>query len=187
MADWPDSVLRRFRAVPLNPRENDFYGPWNKLLSCLFPPASDFMVAPQSYLLSTSGGTADFVVEYEILYNSVPVLIPATPSAREEVDVHIRRRIRDLSEDCVLPTLHAVSAFGTKLAFYSTAKGHQIVPDPIPQDPTLLADTAPLRWWICDVLQDEGRQRFSSMVNEIKQVCENLEQSEDVWSGHVGE
>ncbi|KAJ7108777.1 hypothetical protein C8R44DRAFT_857673 [Mycena epipterygia] len=183
MADWPDSVLRRFRAVPPNPRENDFYGPWNKLLSYLFPPASDFTVAPQSYPLSTSRETADFVVEYEILYNNVPVLIveikpPGNlrlPSAREEADIQIRRRIRDLSEDCLLPTLHAVSAFGTQLAFYSMAKGQQIVPDRIPPDPTLLTDTAPLRLWSCDVLQDEGRQRFRSMVTEIEQACESLE------------
>ncbi|KAJ7656644.1 hypothetical protein B0H17DRAFT_360270 [Mycena rosella] len=183
MADWPDSVLRRFHAVPPNPRENDFYGPWNKLLSYLFPPASDFTVVPQSYLLSTSRETADFVVEYEILYNNVPVLIveikpPGNlrlPTAREEADIQIRRRIRDLSEDCLLPTLHAVSAFGTQVAFYRMATGHQIIPERIPPDPTLLTDTAPLHWWSCDVLQDEGRRKFRSMVTEIEQACENLE------------
>ncbi|KAJ7367489.1 hypothetical protein DFH08DRAFT_979815 [Mycena albidolilacea] len=154
MADWPDSILRRFRAVPPNPRENDFYGPWNKLLSYVFPPASDFTVAPQSYLLSTSRETADIVVEYEIFYNNVPVLIvkikpPGNlrlPSAREEAGTQIRRRIRELSEDCLLPTLHAVSAFGTQLAFYSKAKDYQIVPGGIPPDPVLLTDTAPLDW-----------------------------------------
>ncbi|KAJ6486510.1 hypothetical protein C8R47DRAFT_1128647, partial [Mycena vitilis] len=133
---WPDSILRRFTAVPANPRENDLYGPWNKLLTYVFPPASDFTVAPQSYLLSTSRETADFAVEYEILYNNVPVLIveikpPGNlrlPSAREEVDNQIRRRLRDLSVDCLLPTLHAVSAFGTQLAFYRKAKDQQIIP-----------------------------------------------------------
>ncbi|KAJ7089326.1 hypothetical protein B0H15DRAFT_885465 [Mycena belliarum] len=183
MADWPDSVLRRFRAVPLNPRENDLYGPWNKLLSYLFPPSSDFTVAPQSYLLSTSHGTADFVVEYEILYNNVPVLIveikpPGNlrlPSAREDADTLIRRRIRDLSEGCLLPTLHAVSAFGTQLAFYSRAQGQQIAPGGIAPDPVRLTDTAPLHWWSCDVLEEEGRQRFRSLTTEIVQACENLE------------
>ncbi|KAK6971404.1 hypothetical protein R3P38DRAFT_3142963 [Favolaschia claudopus] len=126
METWPESVIRRFRAVPENPRENDLYGPWNKLLSCLFPPASDFTVAPQSYILTTSRQTADFVVEYEVHYKNIPVLIveikpPGNlrlPSAREEADLQIRRRIRDLSSDCLHPTLHAVSAFGTRLAFY---------------------------------------------------------------------
>ncbi|KAJ7819776.1 hypothetical protein B0H14DRAFT_2835694 [Mycena olivaceomarginata] len=154
MADWPDSVLRRFRAVPPNPRENDFYGPWNKLLS-------------YSYLLSTSRETADFVIK--------PPGNLRLPSAREEADTQIRRRIRDLSEDCLLPTLHAVSAFGTWLAFYSKAKDHQIVPGGIPPDPVLLTDTAPLDWWSCDVLEEEGRQRFRSLVTEIVQACENLE------------
>jgi hypothetical protein len=36
-------------------------------------------------------------------------------------------------------------------------------------------DTALLHWWSCDVLQDEGRRRFRSMVTEIEQACENLE------------
>ncbi|KAF7333997.1 hypothetical protein MVEN_02304300 [Mycena venus] len=48
------------------------------------------------------------------------------PSAREEADIQIRR------------------AFGTRLAFYKMAKGHQIVPDRILPDPTLLTDTGPL-------------------------------------------
>ncbi|KAJ7254962.1 hypothetical protein B0H12DRAFT_1016675, partial [Mycena haematopus] len=115
--------------------------------------------------------------------NNVPVLIVAIkppgnirlPSAREDADTQTRRRLQDLSEDCLLPTLHAVSAFGTQLAFYRMAKGHQIVPDRIPPDPTLLTDTAPLLWWSCDVLQDEGRRRFSSMVTEIEQACKSLE------------
>jgi hypothetical protein len=75
----------------------------------------------------------------------------------------------------LLPTLHAVSAFGTRLAFYSKAKDHQIVPGGIPPNPVLLTDTAPSDWWSCDVLEEKGRQRFRSLVTEIVQACENLE------------
>ncbi|KAJ7629399.1 hypothetical protein DFH06DRAFT_1141027 [Mycena polygramma] len=179
MDAWPDSVVRRFAAVPPNPRENDLYGPWNKLLSHIFPPSSEFTVAPQSYLIPTSNGATSLALKYEVLHNDIPVLVveikpPGSlrlPSARKEADNLIRSRLRDLSVDCPLPKLHAVSAFGTKVAFYQQAKGYQMMPPGISPDANFVTDTAPLRWWDCDVLEDEGRRRFRALVTEIEEAC----------------
>ena len=47
-AVWPQHVLNRFATIPVNPRENDYYVPYNKLLNILFPADSPFTVGPQT-------------------------------------------------------------------------------------------------------------------------------------------
>ena len=48
---WPQSIFTRFATIPFNPRKNDYYAPYNKLLNVLFPPDSPFTVEPQSRLV----------------------------------------------------------------------------------------------------------------------------------------
>ena len=35
-------------------------------------------------------------------------------------------------------------------------------------------DLTPLKYWDCDILEEEGEKRFKAMVEEIKQACEAL-------------
>lgn len=183
MAPWSSPIMQRFRSVPPNPQESEFYAPYNKLLCTLFPVDTAFTVAPQSYLMSVaSGGSVDFLVEYVVFYDENPVFLlqiraPAKMqliSAREESDDHIRKRIRDLRVFCPLPTLHAVSAFGTRMCFYSATVGCPTAPGRLPSDPELLCDTAPRSRWDCDVLEDEGAILLKEVVNKIRNQCENL-------------
>jgi hypothetical protein len=46
---WPDPVLREFQMVPANPLGSEFHGPYNKLLNVLFPPESEYAVAPRKF------------------------------------------------------------------------------------------------------------------------------------------
>ena len=84
----------------------------------------------------------------------------------------------DLAPSCPLDsnTLNGVSAFGTHLAFYTYDKQTRILPSHISPDPERETDTAPLDRWDCDILEDDGSQRFQDLVadSEIKTKCDQL-------------
>jgi hypothetical protein len=67
-----------------------------------------------------------------------------------------------------------VSAFGTRLSFYSYDKQTLILPGRVSPHPRMETDTAPLDRWDCDILEDEGAQRFQDLVAEIKRKCDLL-------------
>ena len=100
---WPPRILAGFAKLPDAPSEADFYGPYNKLLYTLFPPSSEFTVVPQ--YLPGSRESAEFIVMFEVMFADKPVLVlevksPARlqyTSTREDADLQIRIRIRDLA------------------------------------------------------------------------------------------
>jgi hypothetical protein len=182
-------VLARFQTIPPNPRENDNYAPYNKLLYDLFPADTPFTVAPQTYPIPDSRESLDFLIEYQILLEDDPVFVLEIKStarfgfasAREEADQRMRKRLRDLTGVCPLPKLRAVSVFGTKLCFYeatSTQSAVIVTPPPITQNPQMMLDTAPKDRWDCDILEEEGSTRFKGIIEQIKQECMAL-------GGHV--
>jgi len=179
---WPDKITRQFNAIPPNPSESDYQGPYNKLLNTLFPPDSDFVVVPQ-YLLD-SRNSADFVVMFEILLVNKPVLfLELKPpshlnllSKHQAADKHIRSRMTDVVATCPLETLYAVSALGGRLCFYSldtTDSDAEIMPA-IPRHPTKMNDTAPADRWACDILESTGEERLRQIVQKIIQECAAL-------------
>jgi hypothetical protein len=125
-----------------------------------------------------------FIIEFEVLLKDKPVLFVeikepqkiTLKSAREEADNRMRKRIGDLAPSCPLNTLNGVSAFGTRLAFYAYDKQTHILPSRISPDPERETDTAPLDRWDCDILEDEGSQRFQDLVAEIKTRCDQLQE-----------
>ncbi|KIM37625.1 hypothetical protein M413DRAFT_76874 [Hebeloma cylindrosporum] len=183
---WPQPLLTRFATIPANPKEIDYYAPYNKLLNFLFPPDGPFTVGPQTHLIAESRKCIDFLVEYLVFWENVPVFIldiRAGPklglvSAREEADLQIRRRLRDLIDICPLPKLYAISAMGTKLCFYTAENGRAIIPPRIVADDQLVTDTAPVERWDCDVLEAEGAARLKALVHEIHQACAHLDSGE---------
>ncbi|KAI9464036.1 hypothetical protein BJY52DRAFT_1251206 [Lactarius psammicola] len=182
MTPWASKITKRFNTIPANARENDYYAPYNKLLYTLFPADSDYTVAPQSYSVLNSRGSVDFIIEFEVLLEDKPVLFLeieepkkiAFQSAREEADNQMRKRMVDLAPACPLDTLSGVSAFGTQLSFYTYDKQTRILPARISPHPHMETDTAPLNHWDCNILEDEGAQRFQDLVAEIKRKCDRL-------------
>ncbi|KAK7035845.1 hypothetical protein R3P38DRAFT_2909333 [Favolaschia claudopus] len=76
-----------------------------------------------------------------------------------------------------LPILHGVSAFGTKLSFYSITKEGLISPEYIPAaSPLYVTDTAPVGRWNHDILAAEGEAAFRSIVQAIITECAQLSQ-----------
>lgn len=73
--NWPQSILTRFATIPTNPRENDYYSSYNKLLNFLFPPDGPFTVGPQTHPIADSREFINFLVEYQVFSGDVPVFI----------------------------------------------------------------------------------------------------------------
>lgn len=104
------------------------------------------------------------------------------PSARDMADLQIRKRLGDLVETCPacpLTKLHAISAFGTKISFYSVDISTS--PRKIVSDMSSNTDTAPIGRWCYDVLEDEGAARLKSIVHEIHEACAQLDPSEHIF------
>ncbi|KAF9467527.1 hypothetical protein BDZ94DRAFT_1248323 [Collybia nuda] len=180
MAPWPTSLMQCFQ-LNFN-AEEDFYAPYNKLLCTLFPVDTPFIVVPRIYRTTDSGSSSSVSLEYTVLFVNKPVFVLQVKapsrfriiSAREEADTQLRRRIRDLVSSAAIPTLHAVSAFGTRLCFYSIQEGSSIAPLSVIPDPDLLVETVPSDRWDCDLLDDDGAIRLKEVVNKIRNQCENL-------------
>ncbi|SJL14467.1 uncharacterized protein ARMOST_17924 [Armillaria ostoyae] len=166
---------------PLSP-ENDFLGPYNKLLHALFPADSEYTVILRSYSFSDSYGAAKAIFEFKVIFEDNPVFLLQIKGPRgltvnstsEKADDQMRKRMRDLAPNCPLDTLHGISAFGTRLSFYSYNKQTCILPKRVLPDRERETDSAPSSRWDCDILEDEGGQRFQGIISEIKARCDEL-------------
>jgi hypothetical protein len=109
----------------------------------------------------------DFIIKFDVLLEDKLVLLVlfveikeprkiTLKSACEEADNQMRKRMGDLAPSCPLDTLNGVSAFGTRLAFYTYDKQTRILLSRISPDSERETDTAPLDRWDCDILEDEG-------------------------------
>jgi hypothetical protein len=72
--------------------------------------------------------------------------------------------------------LHGVSAFGTKLCFYSITKARLISPEHISASSQYVIDTAPAERWNYDILTAEGEAEFRRIVQVITTECAQLPQ-----------
>ncbi|KAG9028308.1 hypothetical protein FRB95_006612 [Tulasnella sp. JGI-2019a] len=124
----------------------------------------------------------EFIVAFEVYFNDMPVLILELKrpgdiiwySRRETADQQIRERLGDLREMCPIPTLHAISAFGTAICFYSINTKVQrpvITSHGIPRDRIVSNDTAPRDRWNYDVLEADGEARVRELVDSIRAAC----------------
>lgn len=196
---WSQKILRQFQLVPPNADGNMYLGPWNKLLSTLFPPEGDLTVVP-NFQESTSREGLYFSFSIDIYIEDKPVLLidlDKKPnnlryiSKREDADTHMRRRLYDLvgtslhtspismhyscvsTGDCPLHTLYGISAFGTKVCFYSlpTVRGSAIDPPFIHRDLNYAEKGVPESQWIDDVLDTHVEDKVRRVVGEIMKNC----------------
>ena len=72
---WPDETVRSFQKVPIiNPSEADFNGPYNELLSMLFPWDTDYTVT--WYHMPNSLAASNFILLYEVPLEVKLVFVP---------------------------------------------------------------------------------------------------------------
>lgn len=185
---WPVKVQQQFDIAQAAGNdaldsENVFLAPYNKLLNTLFPVDTDFTVIPNFQEINSTKG-ADYLVTFEIFLENLPVFVLglklekdfSVRSKRRAADDQLRRRMGDLIDACPLPVLHGVSAFGTKLCFYSITKAGLVLPEYIPASPQYVTDTAPVDRWNYDILTDEGETELRRIVQVITTECAQLPQ-----------
>ncbi|KAK7024010.1 hypothetical protein R3P38DRAFT_3317125 [Favolaschia claudopus] len=183
---WSEKVQRQFDIAQAGNDlvENVMHAPYNKLLNTLFPVDTDFAVIPNFQQINSTK-SADYFMTFEIFLENKPVFVLSLQrekdfsvrSKRTAADDQLRLRLGDLIDVCPLPVLHGVSAFGTKLRFYSITKEGLISPEYIPAaSPLYVTDTAPVGRWNHDILAAEGEAAFRRVVQAIMTECAQLSQ-----------
>jgi hypothetical protein len=151
------------------------------LLSDLFPSDQGFMVCPQ-HQVDSRNDSVDLVMTYIVESESrvvffMEVKVPTdveSRSGRALADTQIRQRYEEVYPD-VGYALHAVSALGTRLCFYSASPPDgDIEPRAVHRHPHRVNDTAPAGWWNLDVLEPAGETRLRRVAEEVKVVAGSL-------------
>ena len=120
-----DEILRaRLEGLSLyNPSsESMWYGPWNSILTSLFPTSDGFFVTPQKVILSQTRQIADFVIE--VTRVKTPNLIQAVliveikntllwPSVVPRLDEQLSKQIdANFEEGSALDKMYWIAAVG---------------------------------------------------------------------------
>ena len=191
---WPEFIHQSFNIAMMTDvdghDETVFYGPLLRLLYTLFSLDGPYEIVPLCKPLDSS--QSDFVPVFIVRINQRPVFFMEIKppsglfhlSKREEADLRMRRRFRDLGRVLTIPTLHGVSAFGNHLSFYEydTATSY-VQPEQIPRGTGLcINNTAPMQRWDCDVLKPEGANRLKDVVEKVKEMSGRV----GGMSAHVG-
>jgi hypothetical protein len=197
---WPDRIVRAFAKVPpTTADESEYYGPYNKLLAHLFPLDGDrdYTICPRVGLPPSKDGS-DTGVTFEVVLGGKPVFILEIKppgfldrkATRALADRQVRARLEyhegpssvwfwtELNasvEDCPIPYLHAVSALGTKLCFYTFCREQAaIIPPRVPSEHKTVVDVAPSARWEIDLLTESGVELLRHTVAGVDRQCAEL-------------
>ncbi|KAG7450015.1 uncharacterized protein BT62DRAFT_928799 [Guyanagaster necrorhizus] len=152
--------------------ERAFNGPYMCLLCHLFSIDGPFEIILQF----PKDNAAVFTVEL----NNHPVMFiniqgPASFRKHQDTDREMQERFRDLRLRVVTPTLTGISAFGTRLSFYSYDKATNSLCSPaIAADPNITTDVVPQDRWGFDILDATDAACFRGVVNQVKEMCAQL-------------
>ncbi|TEB33095.1 hypothetical protein FA13DRAFT_185658 [Coprinellus micaceus] len=198
----PARVLSAFRLLPPKAGVGLYTGPWNKLLSSVFPPDSPYTVTPREYLSVTAtkeqSGLGDIdpehqphlsSMQFEVQFESLPILLVLVSAsaivdvdlARRLADEEVRRQVDSLIELCPLPTLRTITAFGHYMCTYTcdtapeSSDRHIQPPLAVVDSENRPADTAPRERWNSDFLTEDGQRAFLDTVSKIREECQKLE------------
>ncbi|KAH9023589.1 hypothetical protein EDB83DRAFT_2297762 [Lactarius deliciosus] len=120
---WAKPILYEFKMIPKKPSIPDFYIFYDKILYTLYPANTDFTIFPRY----VPGPPPLRRFYNEVKFDNkndlklVFLLDLKQPGdlrynlKRHAADQQIRKHLKALRDECPLPVLHAVSAFGTKL------------------------------------------------------------------------
>jgi hypothetical protein len=176
MPPWTNQVMRAFSKVPANAPVHAYHVPYERLLYTIFPLTDhdDSTIAPMIYPPHPPAPRRRRSVGFELWWGEED---PATvfflqlktsgglkrASAREAADCEMRYRLGELMKKCPLPTLHAVSAFGTRLRFYEYPKNGTILPT--------RQDGLDAARWGYDVTECAGGSKLKTVLEGVKENC----------------
>ncbi|GLB41647.1 hypothetical protein LshimejAT787_1002470 [Lyophyllum shimeji] len=174
---WPSHVLNSFSPVleqDETEKESDYYAPYNTLLAYLFPPADHFMVViayedpsePGTFVVRRYGHPVFFIqIQPPGHLNNCAKLV--------EADREMRKEFKRLSPNLNIPTLHALSAVGTKICLYTyNTESGTITPEAIETETGSGEGKGVADRWDADVMEPEGEQRILAAVNDVKKTID---------------
>ncbi|KAF8147892.1 hypothetical protein B0H34DRAFT_680070 [Crassisporium funariophilum] len=181
---WIDTILEQFETVDrFTTDESEYYGPYNTLLTDLFPHTEHYQVTPQ-YKGPITPGSIDFTTIYIVRKRKCPVFfIEINPfphideiSTRSKADQQMRDRYESfIGRNLFVPKLYGISAMGTRFSVYEYDKDtNALSPPSIPRHPTFVTDVAPASRWNYELLEDEGEQKMRELVSEVKRMCQDI-------------
>jgi hypothetical protein len=179
---WPEFITTQFNLVNrFTTDESEFCGPFNTLLTALFPPTENFLVVPQFKRIE---GSTYLTIIFIIIKRKVPVFFFEVKTYlaldnsfwRMEADDQMRDMFLDFSSGSLpLRKLYGISALGTHFSVYEYHPDtRRLTPSRIVLEPDIIGDTAPQERWNCDVMTAEGEARFKQIVGEIKEMAAAL-------------
>ncbi|CUS12508.1 unnamed protein product [Tuber aestivum] len=150
--------------------ESTFYGPYNVLLTYLFPIQEEYMVVPQ-YKRPTQLTSVDFTTIFLVKHKHHPVFFVEVKSSeslrhissRREADLQMRERCERLFEYVELQTLYGLDRASRRLD-----------PNAIGGDPRFVIDTASAHYRNLDIMTAEGEEKLREVVRHIKAMSSGL-------------
>ncbi|KAG0138275.1 hypothetical protein HOY82DRAFT_596506 [Tuber indicum] len=147
--------------------ESQFYGPYNALLSFLFPHKEMYMVVPP-YKCPAQLGSVDLVTMFIVRHNQHAVFFLKVKSSgslndissRKEADLQMREQFEHLFEDVKIETLYGRSG--------------RLSPTVIPTSGEFVTDTAPIDRWSVDILTPAGEEQLRQVAQHIKEMLSQL-------------
>jgi hypothetical protein len=178
---WANSIQEQFDLVDrFTTDETEYYGPYNTLLTDLFPHTEHFQIVPQ-YKGPITPGSIDFTTIYIVRKRRCPVFfveIKPFPhlddmSSRAKADQQMRDRfVSIIGRNLVIPKLYGISAMGPRFSVYEyTMETNILLPPSIPRHPMYVTDVAPADRWKYELLEDSGEQKMRELVAEVKEMC----------------
>lgn len=177
---WSDTIQEQFDLINRSTTdESEYYGPYNTLLTDVFPHSEHYQIAPQFKGPMTPGFVYFTTIYIVRKYNRPVMFIQIKTSislndkgTRELADRQMRDRFDHLIDSLSIPFLYGLSVMGSRYAVYKYEKdSRRLTPTAIPRDPEFVNDVAPAERWEHELMEPEGEQAFRTIVQHVKSMC----------------
>lgn len=165
---WSPTITRLLLNVDYGALEQEYYGPFNTLLTNVFPFNEHYIVAPQAH--PNHRDAVDFLIEFMLLVDNIVVggfeikreLDIDNDAGRLNAHQQVLDRFRTMHGFLQLPVFIMVSAIGKHCRVYRYTRETRIsVPS--------FADPHDKSQWSIDLSTIHGRRQLNTVFNEIKQ------------------
>ncbi|KXN68562.1 hypothetical protein CONCODRAFT_9157 [Conidiobolus coronatus NRRL 28638] len=172
---WPISMTTvLLRANHTVAREQEYYGPYNTILTHVFRWGDGYMVSPQTH--PNHPDSIDYLIEYIVMDQQGRVVGAIEikrefgsqdDSFRRNAHIQIIVRFRSMENIIMVPTFVIISAIGRVCRVYQyTREGRIFNPPP--------NATINMGEWGIDISTLNGRLRLNNAFNVIKQNAQTL-------------
>jgi hypothetical protein len=185
-SNWAPTILEQFEIADRYSTDiNEYCGPYNTLLTDLFPHTEGFQVVPDFKAPITFGSinfTTRLVVRYRKIQFPVffidikPALHLEDISTRAKADEQMHEQFESIAgQKFGIPKLYGISALGIRFSLYNYNEATGIISPPSSShDSMQFIDVAPVNRWNLDLLEKIGEEKFKETVAEVKAMCEAI-------------